>query len=327
MKFMKKIMAAVAASAVAVLSFASLTASADLKAQDEGPYNAFLAIQAGGDKKWVSSTDDPDLIKEKNNITEATEATITGDGSYSVDVTMVNGSETIEAMILSTNINAYSFAPKGATVSNGSLPEGCTANVAIDSIEIQHVDGSSTPMAYAGPSDGALRTADDGTSIRVNILNVWTTPKVNDLGVGQNVSPVGGLAAGDKVVVNFTVTGISNGGNGEGTTAAGDNQNNDTTTTTAATNPDGSAATTAATNADGSPATTTAAGGSNGGSSNGGSSNGGSSNGSSSGSSNGSTNNATTSQTGDFGIAAVVLGAVATAALGAGAYTITRKKK
>lgn len=51
MKFMKKIMAAVAASAVAVLSFASLTASADLKAQDKAPYNAFLAIQAGGDSK------------------------------------------------------------------------------------------------------------------------------------------------------------------------------------------------------------------------------------------------------------------------------------
>lgn len=49
MKLMKKIMAAVAASAVAVLSFASLTASADLKARDEAPYNAFLAIQAGGD--------------------------------------------------------------------------------------------------------------------------------------------------------------------------------------------------------------------------------------------------------------------------------------
>lgn len=49
MKFMKKIMAAVAASAVAVLSFASLTASADLKAQDKAPYNAFLAIQAGGE--------------------------------------------------------------------------------------------------------------------------------------------------------------------------------------------------------------------------------------------------------------------------------------
>ena len=126
MKLMKKIMAAVAASAVAVLSFASLTASADLKARDEAPYNAFLAIQAGGDSKWVSSTDDPAVVAQKNSITEATEATITGDGSYSVDVTMVNGSETIEAMILSTNINAYSFAPEGASTPTGGLPEGCT---------------------------------------------------------------------------------------------------------------------------------------------------------------------------------------------------------
>lgn len=277
MKFMKKIMAAVAASAVAVLSFASLTASADLKAQDKAPYNAFLAFQAGGDKKWVSSTDDPAVIADKNNITEATEATITGDGSYSVDITMVNGSETIEAMILSTNINAFSFAPEGASTPTGGLPEGCTAKVEIDSIEVQHVGGGSTPLAYAGPSEGALRTADDGTSIRVNIMNVWTQPKVNDIGTGDHVSPDGGLAAGDKVVVNFTVSGISNGGSSNG---------------------------------------------SNGGSSN--SSSGGSS---SSNSSKSGTNNAKTSQTGDFGIAAVALGAVATAALGVGAYTITRKKK
>lgn len=222
MKFMKKIMAAVAASAVAVLSFASLTASADLKARDEAPYNAFLAIQAGGDSKWVSSTDDPAVVAQKNSITEATEATITGDGSYSVDVTMVNGSETIEAMILSTNINAYSFAPEGASTPTGGLPEGCTAKVEIDSIEVQHVGGGSTPLAYAGPSEGALRTADDGTSIRVNIMNVWTKPQVNDIGTGEHVSPDGGLAAGDKIVVNFTVSGISNGGNGEGTTAPSD---------------------------------------------------------------------------------------------------------
>ena len=325
MKFMKKIMAAVAASAVAVLSFASLTASADLKAKDEAPYNAFLAIQAGGDSKWVSSTDDPAVVAKKNSITEATEATITGDGSYSVDVTMVNGSETIEAMILSTNINAFSFAPEGASTPTGGLPEGCTAKVEIDSIEIQHVGGGSTPLAYAGPSEGALRTADDGTSIRVNIMNVWTKPQVNDIGTGEHVSPDGGLAAGDKIVVNFKVSGISNGGNGEGTTAPSDNSGNNTTTTTTAAN----GTTTAATNADGTPATTTAAG-SNGGSSNG--SNGGSSNSSSGGSSSSNnsksgTNNAKTSQTGDFGIAAVALGAVATAALGVGAYTITRKKK
>lgn len=314
MKFMKKIMAAVAASAVAVLSFASLTASADLKARDEAPYNAFLAIQAGGDSKWVSSTDDPAVVAQKNSITEATEATITGDGSYSVDVTMVNGSETIEAMILSTNINAYSFAPEGASTPTGGLPEGCTAKVEIDSIEVQHVGGGSTPLAYAGPSEGALRTADDGTSIRVNIMNVWTKPQVNDIGTGEHVSPDGGLAAGDKIVVNFTVSGISNGGNGEGTTAPSDNSGNNTTTTTAANGGNGTdGTTTAVTNADGTPATTTAAG-SNGGSS--------SSNNSKSG-----TNNVKTSQTGDFGIAAVALGAVATAALGVGAYTITRKKK
>lgn len=316
MKLMKKIMAAVAASAVAVLSFASLTASADLKARDEAPYNAFLAIQAGGDSKWVSSTDDPAVVAQKNSITEATEATITGDGSYSVDVTMVNGSETIEAMILSTNINAYSFAPEGASTPTGGLPEGCTAKVEIDSIEVQHVGGGSTPLAYAGPSEGALRTADDGTSIRVNIMNVWTKPQVNDIGTGEHVSPDGGLAAGDKIVVNFTVSGISNGGNGEGTTAPSDNSGNNTTTTTAANGGNGTDGTTTA--------------GSNGGSSNG--SNGGSSNSSSGGSSSSNnsksgTNNVKTSQTGDFGIAAVALGAVATAALGVGAYTITRKKK
>lgn len=313
MKFMKKIMAAVAASAVAVLSFASLTASADLKAQDKAPYNAFLAIQAGGDSKWVSSTDDPAVVAQKNSITEATEATITGDGSYSVDVTMVNGSETIEAMILSTNINAFSFAPEGASTPTGGLPEGCTAKVEIDSIEVQHVGGGSTPLAYAGPSEGALRTADDGTSIRVNIMNVWTKPQVNDIGTGEHVSPDGGLATGDKIVVNFTVSGISNGGNGEGTTAPSDNSGNDTTTTATNGGNGTDGTTTVATNADGTPATTTAAGG-NGGSS--------SSNSSKSG-----TNNAKTSQTGDFGIAAVALGAVATAALGVGAYTITRKKK
>ena len=333
MKLMKKIMAAVAASAVAVLSFASLTASADLKARDEAPYNAFLAIQAGGDSKWVSSTDDPAVVAQKNSITEATEATITGDGSYSVDVTMVNGSETIEAMILSTNINAFSFAPEGASTPTGGLPEGCTAKVEIDSIEVQHVGGGSTPLAYAGPSEGALRTADDGTSIRVNIMNVWTKPQVNDIGTGEHVSPDGGLAAGDKIVVNFTVSGISNGGNGEGTTAPSDNSGNDTTTTAANGGNGTDGTTTVATNADGTPATTTAAGG-NGGSSNG--NNGGSSNSGNNSSSGGSsssnssksgTNNTKTSQTGDFGIAAVALGAVATAALGVGAYTITRKKK
>ena len=132
----------------------------------------------------------------------------------------------------------------------------------------------------------------------------------------------GGIAAGETINIQFAVSGINAGG-GTATT--------DPASTTEApknTDPNGTTADPSKTTAAG-ETTTTAAGGSNGGnnSSNGGSSNGGSSKGSSSGSSNGSTNNATTSQTGDFGIAAIVLGAVATAALGAGAYTITRKKK
>ena len=160
---------------------------------------------------------------------------------------------------------------------------------------------------------------DDGRTLRVNILNTWATAQ-NTTDIDPNVP--GGLAAGDKVVVDFAVSGINAGGGTATTDPASTTEapkNND---------PNGTTADPSKTTAAG-ETTTTAAGGSNGGnnSSNGGSSNGGSSNGSSSGSSNGSTNNATTSQTGDFGIAAIVLGAVATAALGAGAYTITRKKK
>lgn len=95
--------------------------------------------------------------------------------------------------------------------------------------------------------------------------------------------------------IQFAVSGINAGG-GTATT--------DPASTTEApknTDPNGTTADPSKTTAAG-ETTTTAAGGSNGGSSNG----------SSSGSSNGSTNNATTSQTGDFGIAAIVLGAVAT---------------
>lgn len=219
MKFMKKIAAMAAATAVAAVSLVSM-GSMGASATDEPPYTAYLCISAGGDAQW------------KAGDWETESATITGDGVYSTSVTIPEdkGSETIEFLMLSTDINAYAFAP----------------------------EGTSNPVA-------------DGTA---------TTDPASTTEAPKNTDPNGTTADPSK------------------TTAAGET-------------------------------TTTAAGGSNGGnnSSNGGSSNGGSSNGSSSGSSNGSTNNATTSQTGDFGIAAVVLGAVATAALGAGAYTITRKKK
>lgn len=144
----------------------------------------------------------------------------------------------------------------------------------------------------------------------MNILNAQTTPKVSD--ISNDLSKQGGLAGGDTVEVSFTVSGLDADGNG------GEGNTDPATTTTTTT----TATTTTTTTGDGGlsgekgETTTTAAGGN-------------SSSGSSSGnrSGNKSGNNSTASQTGDFGIAAVVIGSVAAAALGAGAYTVTRRKK
>lgn len=312
MKMMKKMAAAASAVMIAAMSVASITASAAIEFDaenkviptDKGPYGAYLCLQAGGDSQW------------KPGDLGGAECEFSTDGSYSVSATMANGSGTVELMLLETNLNAYSYAPEKASCTAGSLPDGCTVSIKIDSIEVKQTSGSSYTIDYNGPSNGALRLSDNGSTVRVNILNQWTNPKVMD--IEKDLSAKGGLAAGDVVTVNFTVSGIAGGGNGggeNGTTApTGGETPGNTTTTTAVTTTD----------KDGNPGGTSG-GSSNGGSSNGGSSSGNSSSGKSSG--NSSTGNATTSQTGDFGIAAVALGAVATAALAVGAVTVTRRKK
>lgn len=291
MKMMKTMAAAASAAMIAAMSVASITASAAIEFDadnkvvpvDKGPYSAYLCLQAGADTQC------------KPGDLDGAECEFSTNGSYSVSATMKNGSGTVELMTLETNLNAYSYAPVKASCKEGSLPDGCTVSIKIDSIEVkQKASGSSYTIDYKGPSDGALRLSDNDSTVRVNILNQWTDPKVAD--IEKNLSAKGGLAAGDVVTVNFTVSGIAGGGNGggeDGTTATtGSETPGNTTTTTAV--------------------TTTDEGGASGGSSNGGSS---------------STGNAKTSQTGDFGIAAVALGAVATAALAAGAVTVTRRKK
>lgn len=318
MKMMKKMAAAASAVMIAAMSVASITASAAIEFDagdkivptDKGPYGAYLCLQAGGDSQW------------KPGDLGGAECEFSTDGSYSVSATMANGSGTVELMLLETNLNAYSYAPDNASCKDGSLPDGCTVSIKIDSIEVKQTSGSSYTIDYSGPSDGALRLSDNGSTVRVNILNQWTKPKVAD--INSDLSAKGGLAAGDVVTVNFTVSGIAGGGNGggEGGTTAPTGSETGNTTTTTATNADGTPVTTT-TDKDGNPGGTS--GGASGGSSNGGSSSGNSSSGKSSG--NSSTGNATTSQTGDFGIAAVALGAVATAALAVGAVTVTRRKK
>lgn len=317
MKFMRKLAASVAAVTVAATSVATFAFSASalkydgdmIVSTDKGPYTAYLCIQAGADKRSV--TDDyPNAVeKEKNSKgISCADATFTGNGTYTVSVTVANGSDTIEQLMLETDINSYAFAPKEAETVKGTLPTGCTVSIVINSITVKQASGSSYPIPYNGASKGALCQGDNDSSIRVNILNAQTTPKVSD--ISNDLSKLGGLAGGDTVEVSFTVSGLDADGNGgEGNTDPA------TTTTTTAT-------TTTTTTGDGGlsgekgETTTTAAGGN-------------SSSGSSSGnrSGNKSGNNSTASQTGDFGIAAVVIGSVAAAALGAGAYTVTRRKK
>lgn len=317
MKMMKKMLAALSAAVVAGLSVASFTASAavDWNGSDEGPYGAYLCFQVGGDALWT-----PDGSGNKDTATNVASVEFTGDGQYTVSATVANGSGTIELLLLETNINAYAFAPEGASITPGSLPTDCTANITIDEVRVDQVAGSSQVISYGGPSDGALRCSDNGSTIRVNMLNTWTTPSVSD--IPSDLSSIGGLAAGDTIVVTFTVSGINAGGGTAETTAPAENSQGDTTTSPAGGGADDTT-TAAATNADGTPATTAASGASTNANNNNRNSNSNNSS-SNSGSSN---NTSTVSETSDFGVAAVVLGAVAAASLGVGAYTITRRKK
>lgn len=311
MKFMRKLVASVAAVTVAATSVATFAFSASaltyendaIVSTDKGPYTAYLCIQAGADKRSV--TDDyPNAVeKEKNSKgISCADATFTGNGTYTVSVTVANGSDTIEQLMLETDINSYAFAPKEAETVKGTLPTGCTVSIVINSITVKQSSGSGYSIPYNGASKGALCQGDNDSSIRVNILNAQTTPKVSD--ISNDLSGLGGLAGGDTVEVSFTVSGLDADGNG------GEGNTDPATTTTTTTTGDGGLS------GEKGETTTTAAGGN-------------SSSGSSSGnrSGNKSGNNSTASQTGDFGIAAVVIGSVAAAALGAGAYTVTRRKK
>ena len=109
MKFMRKLVASVAAVTVAATSVATFAFSASalkydgdmIVSTDKGPYTAYLCIQAGADKRSV--TDDyPNAVeKEKNSKgISCADATFTGNGTYTVSVTVANGSDTIEQLML-----------------------------------------------------------------------------------------------------------------------------------------------------------------------------------------------------------------------------------
>lgn len=302
MKFFKK-MAAVAAAAVATISLAGMSSMTTSAAGDIGI--AELKGQMGTYQYWGAS---------KNNAVgdiKSTPAVISGDGQYTTTLTLGgDGTGTIEFLILELDANSENY------ITQDTYPDM--------KIEINSIKADGVEQNFTADADGGIdyKYYEDGTGkTRVYLCNTWST--VNG---GKSLGLSGTTPVTKSIDVTFTISGIEAGG-GTATT--------DPASTTEApqnTDPNGTTADPSKTTAAGE--TTTTAAGSNGGSSNG--SNGGSSNSGNNSSSGGSsssnssksgTNNAKTSQTGDFGIAAVALGAVATAALGVGAYTITRKKK
>lgn len=97
MKFMKKIMAAVAASAVAAVSVvgASLSAYA-LQPATGAPYTVYMAVSAGSEQQW-----------NPGEMATTTDASIDKDGDYSCSVTFEKGSATIEYLRVWIQTSTY----------------------------------------------------------------------------------------------------------------------------------------------------------------------------------------------------------------------------
>ena len=192
---------------------ASLEVFAESSVSKGTGYKAFLAICAGANAKWVADGDSS--AAEKNSIT-GEDAVITNDGSYTVSAKIDASTDIIEFLEIVTDINAYDYLPEGETAFDASLRSTMfSLHFTVDSIEVQHPDGTVTPLTYTGPSDSTLRVADDGKSVQLSILNVWSSKKTNDLyseeTSGEYFQVAGGLQPDDQVVVNFTVKGIENG--------------------------------------------------------------------------------------------------------------------
>lgn len=268
MNTFKKIFAVVSAAAtLGVMSMASINVSAAPAPSEEPPYTVELSISAGTEQVWGVNA-----------------VSVPGDGSYTSEYTFTQGSASIELLLFDTSINLYSFAPEGTS----DVAADTSVRFTCDNIKIVRVDGSEEAIAYNGPGEDAFMTGDNGSCARLNILNTW----------GQNTMctdisttlPGEGVAVGDKIVVDWTITGLGAGGGETG----------DTTTTTTTGGGDGSTTTTTTTKKN------------------------------SSSSSSSSKNNSSTSkvsETADAGVVAIVVGAAAAASLAAGALTIRRKRK
>ena len=208
MKFLEKMLSAALAVAMGTGCMGFSAFAADDTATEATPI-AWICIQAGSDTQWHPVGADNRDEETENAIGSAVE--LTGDDKYTASVTMANGSSTVELLFLETTLNACAYAPEGTDdpIANGRI------QMTLESIEVVHASGDTTKLDYIGPSTGAFRTSNDGSSndgssIRYNIWNTQTSPKVRDIQSESKSSfePEGGLAGGDTINIVFTITGM-----------------------------------------------------------------------------------------------------------------------
>mgnify|MGYP000658171659 CR=1 FL=1 len=172
---MKKFVTAAMSCAIAFAACAGMSVSAE-KADT---YSAWLVGTIGGNQIWEKA--------------DAEVASITGNGSYTVNWKLDQGSDSVSCLILKTDINLYDYAPEDVTAEK--LLDESSAKIVIDSVS---VDGA--PISYK-MSDGAFTVDDDGSTIRVNLMNEWGQ-KVNiyDVPAKTNIA--------ESISVSFTVSGL-----------------------------------------------------------------------------------------------------------------------
>ena len=172
---MKKFVTAAMSCAIAFAACAGMSVSAE-KADT---YSAWLVGTIGGNQIWEKA--------------DAEVASITGNGSYTVNWKLDQGSDSVSCLILKTDINLYDYAPED--VAAEKLLDESSAKIVIDSVS---VDGA--PISYK-MSDGAFTVDDDGSTIRVNLMNEWGQ-KVNiyDVPAKTNIA--------ESISVSFTVSGL-----------------------------------------------------------------------------------------------------------------------
>ena len=172
---MKKLVTAVMSCAVAFAACAGMS----VYAEKADTYSAWLVGTIGGNQIWEKA--------------DAQVTSITGNGSYTVNWKLDQGSDSVSCLILKTDINLYDYAPEDVTAEK--LLDESSAKIVIDSVS---VDGA--PISYK-MSDGAFTVDDDGSTIRVNLMNEWGQ-KVNiyDVPAKTNIA--------ESISVSFTVSGL-----------------------------------------------------------------------------------------------------------------------